>query len=113
MHELRCALVFGVNIVTVHARDPAAVVEDFDKFISACPEDIKSGLSIVLWEGRRVQCKRLFDALAVDWFDAPQGECAHGVYITPSSGKGVTFGAALLLKLCAHTPTTMMCTTPK
>ena len=69
MHELRCALVFGVNIVAVHARDPAAVVEDFDKFISACPEDIKSGL--VLWEGRIVQCKRLFDSLAVDWFDAP------------------------------------------
>jgi hypothetical protein len=69
MHELRCALVFGVNIVAVHARDPAAVVEDFDKFISACPEDIKSGQ--VMWEGRRVQCKRLFDALAVDWFDAP------------------------------------------
>jgi hypothetical protein len=53
----------------VHARDPAAVVEDFDKFISACPEDIKSGQ--VMWEGRSVQCKRLFDALAVDWFDAP------------------------------------------
>jgi hypothetical protein len=26
---------------------------------------------LVLWEGREVQCKRLFDALAVDWFDAP------------------------------------------
>jgi hypothetical protein len=69
MHELRYALVLGVNIVVVHSRDPAAVVEYFDNFISACPEDIKSGL--VLWEGRRVQCKRLFDALAVDWFDAP------------------------------------------
>jgi hypothetical protein len=69
MHELRYALVFGVNIVAVHARDPAAIVEYFDNFISACPEDIKSGL--VLWEGRRVQCKRLFDALAVDWFNAP------------------------------------------
>jgi hypothetical protein len=69
MHELRYALVRGVNVVAVHARDPAAVVEDFDKFISACPADIKSGL--VLWEGREVQCQRLFNALAVDWFDAP------------------------------------------
>jgi hypothetical protein len=69
MHELRCALVFGVNIVTVHARDPAAVVEDFDKFIGACPADIKSGL--VRWQGGEVQCPRLFDGLAVDWFDAP------------------------------------------
>jgi hypothetical protein len=69
MHELRNALVRGVNVVVIHARDPAAAVEDFDEFISACPADIKSGL--VLWEGRKVQCPRLFDALAVDWFDAP------------------------------------------
>ena len=69
MHELRYALVRGVNIVAIHARDPAAVIEDFDKFIGACPADIKTGL--VLWQGREVQCKRLFDALAVDWFDAP------------------------------------------
>jgi hypothetical protein len=58
-----------MNVVAIHARDPAAAVEDFDQFISACPEDIKSGL--VLWQGHEVQCKRLFDALAVDWFDAP------------------------------------------
>jgi hypothetical protein len=69
MHELRYALVHGMNVVALHARDPAAVVEDFDKFISACPADIKSGE--VLWEGRGVKCPRLFDALAVDWFDAP------------------------------------------
>jgi hypothetical protein len=69
MHELRKALVSGVNVVVIHARDPAAAVEDFDEFISACPADIKSGL--VLWEERKVQCPRLFDALAVDWFDAP------------------------------------------
>ena len=69
MHELRYALVRGVNVVVIHARDPAAAVEDFDEFISACPADIKSGL--VLWQGRKVQCQRLFDALAVDWFDAP------------------------------------------
>jgi hypothetical protein len=69
MHELRNALVRGVNVVVIHGRDLAAVVEDFDEFISACPADIKSGL--VLWEGRKVQCPRLFDALAVDWFDAP------------------------------------------
>jgi hypothetical protein len=69
MHELRYALVCGVNVVVIHARDPAAAVEDFDEFISACPADIKSGL--VLWQGREVQCRRLFDALAVDWFDAP------------------------------------------
>jgi hypothetical protein len=69
MHELRNALVRGVNIVVIHARDLAAAVEDFDEFICACPADIKSGL--VLWQGREVQCPRLFDALAVDWFDAP------------------------------------------
>jgi hypothetical protein len=69
MHELRYALVRGVNVVAVHARDPAAAVEGFDEFISACPADIKSGL--VLYQGREVQCPRLFDALAVDWFDAP------------------------------------------
>jgi hypothetical protein len=69
MHELRYALVHGVNVVAVHARDPGGVVEDFDKFISACPADIKIGM--VLWQGRSVKCPRLFDALAVDWFDAP------------------------------------------
>jgi hypothetical protein len=69
MHELRSALVRGVNVVAIHSRDPAAAIEDFDEFISACPADIKSGL--VRWQGREVQCKRLFDALAVDWFDAP------------------------------------------
>jgi hypothetical protein len=73
MHELRDALVRGVNVVTVHARDPAAVVEDFDKFIGACPADIKSGL--VRWQGGEVQCPRLFDGLAVDWFDAPGYVC--------------------------------------
>jgi hypothetical protein len=70
MQELRYALVRGVNVVAIHARDSAAAVEDFDEFISACPADIKSGL--VLWQGREVQCQRLFDALAVDWFDAPE-----------------------------------------
>jgi hypothetical protein len=69
MNELRYALVCGVNVVAVHARDPAAVVEEFDEFISECAADVKNGL--VLWQGREIQCKRLFDGLAVDWFDAP------------------------------------------
>jgi hypothetical protein len=82
MHELRDALVRGVNIVAVHARDPAAVVEDFDKFIGTCPADIKSGL--VRWQGGEVQCSRLFDGLAVDWFDAPGYVCVCVLLLLPA-----------------------------
>jgi hypothetical protein len=65
MDEVRAALLHGVNIITLHDKDPSGNTEEFDSFIAACPADLCEG--DIMHNGQRIQVPRLFDRLAVDW----------------------------------------------
>ena len=97
MDEVRRAIRSGINVVTVHNKDDG---EEFDDFISVCPDDLKRGAFVhalhrlksfvddepdergtrrarrrAKRSGQRTEVRELpglFDNLAVDWFSPRQ-----------------------------------------
>jgi hypothetical protein len=49
---------------TSHIVDPSGETEEFDNFISICPEDIREG--ILKRDGKAYRVAKLFDGLAID-----------------------------------------------
>ena len=52
-------------MLTIHDKDPSRDTEEFDRFVKACPADLREG--VIMQNGRRIHCARLFDRLAIDW----------------------------------------------
>jgi hypothetical protein len=65
MDDVRSALILGLNVITIHNKDPSGKTEEFDSFIGACPADLRDGR--ITRNGDAIECPRLFDSLAVDW----------------------------------------------
>jgi hypothetical protein len=64
MQEIRQALAFGLNIITVFPKDNG---ESFDSFIGTCPADLKTGN--IHYDGQELKCPGLFESIAVEWFE--------------------------------------------
>ena len=62
----------GVDASTLVCADPSRETEEFDNFIAACPADLREGF--VVQNGRRIQCPRLFDEVAIDFLGHDMAE---------------------------------------